>query len=166
MANLKHGHAKNGKQHPLYTMWCNMRRRCDSGYSTRYYRYGGRGIKVYSPWDKYFMAFYLWATHNGWEEGLILDRENVDKDYCPENCRFVTSQISSTNQALLPSHNSSGYRGVSYAKKDDLYYAYISIGNKKKHLGCFKSPRLAALRYDVEAFLLDDERPMNFIDRV
>ena len=30
------------------------------------------------------------------------------------------------------------------------------------HLGSFKSPRLAALRYDVEAYLNDD-RPRNFL---
>ena len=49
-------------------------------------------------WERNSRAFYDWAIKNGYKEGLQIDRINVDGDYCPENCRFVTPKENSNNR--------------------------------------------------------------------
>jgi hypothetical protein len=136
-----------------------MRYRCYNKDHKQYKDYGGRGIKVCDEWMNP-KVFIEWCLNNGWEKNLFLDRKNNDGDYCPENCRFVTNQINSCNTRLLRKNNTSGYRGVS--KKNKKWKTQITINGRNKYLGSFDSPRLAALRYDVEAYLLGDERPRNF----
>ena len=48
------------------------------------------GIKICEEWLNDKNSFVNWALDNGYEEGLTIDRINSDKDYCPENCRWVT----------------------------------------------------------------------------
>lgn len=45
----------------------------------------------------------------------------------------------------------SGYKGVSFDKRDGIYLARIRVGNKYVHLGSFKDPAKAALAYDKAA---------------
>ena len=66
-----------------------MRRRCYNIEDDRYYRYGGRGIKICQDW-LVFENFKNWAIANGYEDNLSIDRINVDLGYSPENCRWVT----------------------------------------------------------------------------
>ena len=110
--------------------------------------------------SKTFIEFCL---ANGWKKGLQMDRIDNNGNYEPGNLRFVTSQENNLNRRLLKSDNTSGYRGVSWQKQNKKWVAKIGTNGKVKHLGYFDSPRLAAIRFDVEAFLLDDGRPMNFI---
>ena len=151
--------------HPLYWIWAGMKQRCYNKNGGRYKDHGGRGIEVCDDWVRYPKLFIEWALSHGWKRGLIMDRKDNDGDYTPENCRFVSPTISSNNQRLLRSNNTTGYRGVIIEAKSNCnpFRAQIRINNKLKHLGSFPSPGLAALRYDVEAYLLNDGRPMNFI---
>jgi hypothetical protein len=66
-----------------------MKQRCQNKKNPKYYRYGGRGICVCAAWQE-FADFKLWADSHGWEDGLSIDRIDVDGNYCPENCRFIT----------------------------------------------------------------------------
>lgn len=43
--------------HPLYSTWQNMKRRCDNPNSPFFGRYGGRGIRVCDRWRYDFHAF-------------------------------------------------------------------------------------------------------------
>ncbi len=43
-------------------------------------------------------VFINWALINGWIKGLTIDRINNDKNYCPENCRFVTQSENNKNR--------------------------------------------------------------------
>lgn len=86
-------------QHPLYQAWVGMRQRCGiiRGATKKikaYYQ--GRGIGVCCEWDN-FMSFYQWATRNGWNKGLEIDRIDNNGDYTPKNCRFVTHRRNNQN---------------------------------------------------------------------
>lgn len=162
MRPMKHGFSRTNNVHPLYRVWLQMRCRCNNPNHKQFKDWGGRGVSVCDDWND-FRFFAGWAISNGWEKGLLIDRVDNDGDYCPENCRFVESAKSICNQRLLKSTNTSGYRGVSFYKRTKMWQSRININGKKKHLGYFVSARLAALRYDVEAFILSDGRPLNFI---
>ena len=156
--NLKHGlHS-----HPLYKIWADMKQRCYNSNCKDYEYWGGKGIKICNKWINNPKKFIKWALKNGWKKGLLVDREDNDENYTPDNCRFVDAGLSQRNKRLLDSTNTSGFRGVSWHKRDKKWQSSICINSKIKHLGYFSSLRLAALRRDVEAFLLDDGRPLNF----
>ena len=150
--------------HPLYHVWFNMRDRCCNKNHVAYKDYGGRGISVCLDWLNNPKAFIQWALCHGWEKGLWIDRIDNNGNYELGNCRFVNTGLSARNQRLLKSNNITGYRGVCCHsdRKTNQYSAQISINGKVNYLGEFDSPVLAALRYDVEAYLLNDGRPRNF----
>ena len=83
---------------------------------------------------------------------------NNDKNYEPNNCRFVTSQTNNCNTRLLRIDNTSGYRGVTYHKKSNKWIAQISIKNNRKCIGSFNSSKEAAQAYNDA---ITDERPKN-----
>ena len=148
--------------HPLYYTRNNMFLRCYNTNSKYYKDYGGRGITVCKEWRENPKSFIEWALAHGWEKGLNLDRIDNDKGYFPENCRFVNNGLNTRNSRLLWNTNTSGYRGVSFHKRDKTYQAQIGINGKLKHLGSFNDPMQAAIAYDSMAIVLDDGRPTNF----
>lgn len=75
-----------------------MKERCNNPNSENYNWYGRRGIHVCEEWNNNFYLFYAWAINNGWEKGLELDRINNMKDYCPENCKWVTHKQQCRNR--------------------------------------------------------------------
>lgn len=84
--------------HPLYTTWTNMIQRTENKNHNRYYRYWARWIKVCDLW-KDFYIFYQWAIDNWYSEWLQIDRIDNDWNYCPENCRFLSSKENSCNRS-------------------------------------------------------------------
>lgn len=77
-------------QSKLYGIWLAMRRRCYLESSSDYKNYGGRGISVCVKWFMEYKLFKEWSLENGYEEGLTLDRINVDGNYEPSNCRWIS----------------------------------------------------------------------------
>ena len=73
----------------LYSIYYNMRKRCENPNAINYHNYGGRGISVCDEWKKY-EAFSTWAHANGYTDELSIDRIDNDSGYCPDNCRWVT----------------------------------------------------------------------------
>lgn len=87
-----------GTYERLYSVWCAMKRRCYGIRTINYPNYGGRGIRVCDEWRNDYAAFRKWALKNGYEKGLELDRIDVDGNYEPDNCRWVTRQKQSYNK--------------------------------------------------------------------
>lgn len=91
--NTKH----NLCNHRLHSIWTNMKQRCNNPKAINYKNYGGRGIKICKEWNE-FIVFYNWATNNGYEEILTLDRINVEGDYDPDNCTWSNNKTQSRNR--------------------------------------------------------------------
>jgi hypothetical protein len=147
-------------KHILYKIWIDIKKRCYNRNSKNYEYYYERGILVCSEWKNSAKTFIDWALKNSWQKGLTIDRINNDGNYEPDNCRFVTRKENVHNQRLLQKNNTSGYRGI--FRQDKKWIAQIYINGEQEYLGLFDSKRLAAIRYDVEAYL-NDNRPRNFI---
>ena len=75
---------------PLYIVWSGMNQRCTNPNAKNYERYGGRGIDVCDDWRNDYQAFHNWAISSGYEPGLTLDRQNNNRGYYPDNCRWAT----------------------------------------------------------------------------
>lgn len=110
----------------LYGVWVNMKTRCYNKKNAKYPCYGGRGITVCDEWKHNFMEFRKFAIKNGWNDSLQIDREDNDKCYTPENCRFVTREVNINNQQVLRKSNTSGYRGVKRNKSSWVASVRIS----------------------------------------
>lgn len=75
----------------------NMKSRCSNPNNTHYKYYGGRGITVCEEWQ-HVDKFREWAYNNGYKPGLTIDRIDVNGNYEPSNCRWVTMQEQQFNK--------------------------------------------------------------------
>lgn len=82
---------------PLLSIWKLMLARCDNHKYFAFFHYGARGIEVSDQW-KYFDVFYGWAIRSGWAPGLSIERNDVNGNYCEENCRWATPEEQSSNK--------------------------------------------------------------------
>lgn len=101
-------HKTHGKTHTrLYSIFCDMKKRCHNKNNKEYHNYGGRGIIICEEWLNDFMNFYNWAINNGYDDNLTIDRIDVNGNYEPSNCRWVDikSQCNNTRKNVYLTYN-------------------------------------------------------------
>lgn len=94
----------------LHKIWGSMHERCERVKHPHYKDYGGRGIKVCDEWKEY-LPFAEWARNNGYTDKLTIDRIDVNGNYEPSNCRWITMKEQHNNKR---SNRIIEYRGQKY----------------------------------------------------
>lgn len=88
----------------LQIIFAHMIQRCYDPKDKNYSIYGGKGIRICEEWINSPPLFEKWALENGYSKELSIDRIDPNKDYSPENCRWVTlsqnSKYKSTTRAI------------------------------------------------------------------
>ncbi len=81
---------KHGLTHTrLYGILQNIKQRCHNSSHKLYIYYGDKGINLCGEWANDFKSFYDWSMKNGYDDTLTLQRKDLTKDYCPDNCFFA-----------------------------------------------------------------------------
>lgn len=136
-------HAGVRKQHPAYTAWVNMLKRC---YSREFHleqpSYAGCTV---SPDWLYFTAFERWWSLN-YKVGYELDKDILipgNKVYSPSTCIFIPKWV---NQFVVVGNSNKDYPlGVSvmpkYVRKP--YRARCSCNNRTVTIGYYSTPEEA-----------------------
>lgn len=98
-------HLKNGIDNKrLRQIFKDMKRRCYDSKHKDYKNYGKKGIRVCFEWLKNPNSFAQWAFEFGYAEDLTIDRIDANKNYCPENCRWISqsdnARYKSTTQVI------------------------------------------------------------------
>ena len=111
----------------LYKIWRKVMERCYNENHAYYHRYGGRGITMCEEWRNDFMAFREWAMANGYADNLTIDREDNDKGYYPDNCRWITmkEQHNNTSQNHLVTMNGKTQNVTQWCEELDVNRACV-----------------------------------------
>lgn len=110
----------------------------------------GRYVRIAVDCKQYSAHSLIWLWHYGTYPNE-LDHINQNKhDNRIENLRLC-SRSQNTGNVGLRSTNTTGFRGVWFAKHANKWRASIKVNGVSKHLGYFNTPELAAFAYDQAA---------------
>ena len=89
---------KDGRDTRLYHIYTTMKQRCLNPNSSSYRNYGGRGILICDEWATSFDNFQAWAIQNGYSDSLTIDRIDINGNYSPTNCRWISNFEQQSNK--------------------------------------------------------------------
>lgn len=90
--NTTHGQTVGGTHSRIYRIWSSMKNRC--GKQDAYLN-----ISVCEQWLD-FRNFFNWASNNGYDETLSLDRIDRNGNYEPSNCRWANKITQLINRSV------------------------------------------------------------------
>ena len=82
----------------LYRIWKSMKCRCSNTNHPTFKHYGARGIAVTDEWENSYSAFKQWAISHGYSDNLELERVDVNGEYSPANCKWVSHYEQTLNR--------------------------------------------------------------------
>ena len=123
-SNAIHGDSNsNAEYYNLWASWRNMRDRCNRSTNQDYQYYGGKGIVVCNEWNDY-LEFKKWSILNSYEpnKNLQIDRIDSNKNYSPDNCRWVDAKTNQRNRdcIILNEEKANEIRTLIYSGLDDI----------------------------------------------
>lgn len=146
MPRTKHGDAARDHRSKLYSVWLDMRNRCNNPKHKSSRLYHHRGVRVCSEWNEY-RAFKRWALMSGYVPGYQLDRIESSDDYCPANCQWLPHADHVVKTALERVYsNQHGFRGV--CKHHNGFRARVYIGGKAMYSRKVETAAEAAKEYN------------------
>lgn len=116
--STKHG----GCGSRLYVVWADMIQRCVNPNRPDFKYYGGKGVSVCPEWRDY-ASFAEWAQRSDYREDLTIDRIDVDGDYEPSNCRWVTWMVQQQNRTNV--HDIDGLCLAEYSRLCGINYGTL-----------------------------------------
>lgn len=102
------------KSERLRVIFHGMKQRCYNPNDKDYMWYGAKGIRICNDWLENPESFESWAHESGYADSLTIDRKDAEKDYCPENCRWIPSSL---NCAYKSTTRSIEVNGISMSGK-------------------------------------------------
>lgn len=117
----------------LYRIYKHMRTRCYNPNDIRYSNYGGKGVTICDEWSK-FEPFAEWALSHGYDDALSIDRIDVNGDYSPENCRWVSNREQANNRTSNKNYTFNG-ETHNIAEWADIYSMNYKKLYKRLHVG-------------------------------
>ncbi|UQT03204.1 hypothetical protein TOTORO_03420 [Serratia phage vB_SmaS-Totoro] len=136
-ANITHG--MEGSR--LYSIYWNMRNRCDSPKNKKYHRYGGRGVG-YHPSFSTFEGF-LAGIPEGYSDKMELDRIDNDGNYEPGNLRWIThrNQMRNMGRNVITEdpHTGEKLSNVEVSERYRVHTHSFYMRTRKRNMGVSES---------------------------
>jgi len=82
----------------LYRIYKSMKCRCTLSSHPSYKNYGARGITICDEWLNSYECFREWAVSHGYFETLELERTDVNGNYSPNNCKWISHYEQTMNR--------------------------------------------------------------------
>lgn len=110
----------------LYSIWCGMHSRCYNQNRRSYHHYGAKGITVCQEWHDY-ITFERWALANGYTDTLTIERLDVEGNYEPSNCCWISKSQQSDNRStsLIYSYNGKTQNLMHWSKESGIKYSTL-----------------------------------------
>lgn len=129
----------------LFSIYHNMKSRCNNPNVDCYQLYGGKGVSICEEWTTF--EGFLKTLPAGYSDELELDRIDPDGDYTINNTRWANRSIQCYNKTTE-------FKGVTYCERDDLWRAKICCNGKsyQKYFKCKKDAELWRKTKELELF--------------
>lgn len=125
---------KHNKSHTrIYSIYRKIKDRCYNKNSDSFKYYGGRGISMCKEWLDNFRSFDKWAMENGYKKHLTIDRIDVNGNYEPKNCRWVSIKVQNRNKRsnIYLEHDGIKLTLKEWSEKTGIGYCNIIYRYKK-----------------------------------
>lgn len=149
-----------------YTVWTNMRDRCNNPNNKSFKDYGERGITYDPAWDN-FEDFF--NDMGACPDKLTLERVDVNSNYNKSNCIWDVRAVQNHNRRKLPCRNIDAYSskiGVSLNLKSNRWGVKLCREGVVLFKGSFLDEESAALAYDNASELHYGDRPNGTIGEI